>query len=99
MIGLLQPIKNSTVKNFINIVSKKLNINIKWTGKGLNEKAIDLNTGQVIIDLDKRFLRPTDVVFLRGNFSKAKKLLKWKPSFKTEELINDMIKDELSKFI
>ena len=91
--------KESTVKNFINIVSRKLNIKIKWIGKGLDEKAIDLDTGKVIIDLDQKFLRPTDVVFLKGDFSKAKRLLKWKPSFKTEELINDMIKDELSKFI
>ena len=86
-------------KNFINIVSRKLNIKIKWTGKNLNEKATDLNTGKVIIDLNKKFLRPTDVEFLKGDFSKAKKLLKWKPIFKTEDLIDDMIKDELSKLV
>jgi GDPmannose 4,6-dehydratase len=90
--------KESTVKNFINTVSKKLNIKIKWMGKGLNEKAIDLNSGKVIINLDKKFLRPTDVDFLKGDFSKARRLLKWKPFFKTDELINDMIEDELSKY-
>ena len=90
--------KESTVKNFINTVSKKLNIKIKWIGKGLNEKAIDLDSGKVIIDLDKKFLRPTEVDFLKGDFSKARRLLKWKPFFKTDELINDMIEDELSKY-
>ena len=91
--------KVSTVKNFINIVSRKLDIKIKWTGKNLNEKATDLNTGKIIIDLNKKFLRPTDVEFLKGDFSKAKKLLKWKPKFKTTDLIDDMIKDELSKLV
>ena len=91
--------KVSTVKNFINIVSRKLDIKIKWTGKNLNEKATDLNTGKIIIDLNKKFLRPTDVEFLKGDFSKAKKLLKWKPIFTTEDLIDDMIKDELSKLV
>ena len=87
--------KENTVKNFVNLTAKKLSLKIKWTGKGLNEKAININTGKIIIDLDKKHLRPSEVDFLRGNFSKAKKHLKWKPQISTEDLINDMVKTEL----
>jgi GDPmannose 4,6-dehydratase len=89
--------KENTVKNFINIAAKKLSIKLKWRGKGLKEEAIDLDNGKRIINLNAKFLRPSEVDFLKGNFSKAKKLLKWKPLISTDELIDDMIKYEMSK--
>ena len=76
------------------MAAKKLNMKLKWIGKGLNEKAIDLNTKKIIIDLDKKFLRPTEVDYLKGNFSKARKKLKWKPLISTNQLIEDMINEE-----
>jgi GDPmannose 4,6-dehydratase len=85
-----------TVKTFINIVAKKLDVPIKWVGKGLKEKAINLENNKVIIDLDKKFFRPTEVDFLKGDYSKTKKLLKWKPSYTIENLIEDMIDYEMS---
>ena len=87
--------KENTVKNFVNLTAKKLSLKIKWIGKGLNEKAIDINSRK-IIDLDKKYLRPTEVDFLKGDFSKARKKLKWKPLISTNELIEDMIKEEIS---
>ena len=87
--------KENTVKNFVNLTAKKLSLNIKWKGKGINEKAINIKTGKVIVDLDKKYLRPSEVDFLRGNFSKANKYLNWKPQISTEDLINDMVKTEL----
>ncbi len=88
--------KDQTVKKFIEIVSKKLEISLKWRGKGINEKGIDKDNGKVIIDLDKKHLRPSEVDFLRGDFSKARKHLKWTPNISTDELIDDMISEELS---
>ena len=88
--------KDQTVKKFIEIVSKKLDISLKWVGKGINEKGIDKENGQVIIDLDKKYLRPSEVDFLRGDFSKARKLLRWSPKISTDNLIDDMIDEELS---
>ena len=85
-----------TVKEFINKRTKKLSIKLKWRGKGLKEEAIDLDNGKRIIG-KREFLRPSEVDFLKGNFSKAKKLLKWKPLISTDELIDDMIKYEMSK--
>jgi len=89
--------KENTVKNFVNLTAKKLKIKIKWIGKGIKEKAIDMNTKKTIIDLDPKFLRPTEVDFLRGDFSKARKKLKWKPMISTNELIDDMIQEEMNR--
>ena len=90
--------KENTVKSFVNSVAKKLSMNIKWKGKGLYERGIDQNSGKIIIDIDKKHFRPSEVDFLKGNYSKARKYLKWKPSITTEKLIDDMIEAELSKF-
>ena len=90
--------KEHTVKKFLEIVSKKLDINIKWVGKGIKEKGINKKTGKVIIDLNQKYFRPSEVDFLKGDFSKAKKLLKWKPGISTNQLIDDMINQELSNY-
>ena len=89
--------KENTVKNFVNLTAKKLSLKIKWVGKGLNEKAINLDSKKIIIDLDRKFLRPTEVDYLKGDFSKARKKLKWQPVITTNELIEDMIEEEILK--
>ena len=87
--------KEHTVKKFAEIVSKKLKIRLKWTGKGIKEKGIDVNTGKTIIDINSKHFRPAEVDFLKGDFSKARKLLKWSPIYETDDLIEDMISFEL----
>ena len=89
--------KETTVKNFINMTAKKLSINIIWKGTGVKEVGVEKKTGKTIIDIDKKYFRPSEVDFLKGNYSKAKKYLKWKPSISTNQLIEDMIKYEMSK--
>ena len=90
--------KEQTVKKFVDTVAKKLNIQLRWTGKGINEKGVDKKTGKVIIDINIKHFRPSEVDFLKGDFSKARKLLKWKPKYETDDLINDMISAELANF-
>ena len=90
--------RDYTVKKFVDIVARKLNIKLSWKGKGIQEKGIDKETGKVIVDIDIKHFRPTEVDFLRGDFSKAKKNLKWKPAISTNELIDDMIDEELSVY-
>ncbi len=87
--------KETTVKTFVNKVAKKLDIKLKWTGKGEREKGIDQESKNVIVEIDKKYFRPSEVDFLKGDFSKAKKLLKWKPIYNTDDLIEDMISSEL----
>ena len=86
--------KQYSIKEFITLTSKQLDIKIKWKGKGLNEKAYDENN-QPIIECDKAYLRPLDVNTLLGDPSKAKKILKWKPTTGIQELVKEMVEFEL----
>ncbi len=87
--------KQFSIKEFINLVCKKLNMPIKWRGKGLREKALD-NKDKAFIEISKFFFRPLDVVYLLGDSSKAKKKLKWKPNKNINTLIDDMINYEIN---
>ena len=83
-----------SVKDFINICAKKLNIKLIWKNKGLNEVGINKTNNKIIIKIDKKYFRETEVDNLIGNYSKAKKLLKWKPKFTFNKLVDDMLKNE-----
>ena len=86
--------KQYTVKDFINLTAKQLKMKIFWKGKNLKEKAYF--NDKVIIEIDKKYFRPTEVDSLRGDYSKAKKKLRWKPKITIKELIKEMISSELS---
>lgn len=88
--------KQYTVKSFINKTCQKLNLKIKWIGKGENEKAINLKNNNIIIKIDQKYFRPLEVKSLLGNYSKSKKLLKWKPKCNIDDLISDMINNEMN---
>ena len=90
--------KDQTVKRFVDLVARKLDIKLIWKGKGIKEKGLDKKTGKVIVEVDSKHFRPTEVDFLRGDFSKARRNLKWKPVISTNDLINDMIEEELSVY-
>ena len=87
--------KEKSVKSFINLVAKKLKLNLEWKGQGINEVAIDKKNNKIVIDVNKKFFRPTEVEYLKGNYKKAKTLLKWKPKHNIETLIDDMINYEI----
>ena len=82
-----------SIKQFISLVLKELNMKVQWQGEGINEKAFDIN-GNCIIKCNKRYLRPSEVESLLGNSKKARKKLNWKPKIKLESLIQEMIKSE-----
>ena len=86
--------KQYSIKQFINFVAKSLDIKLKWKGKGIKEKAYDIN-GNAIIECSKKYFRPTEVDTLIGDFSKARKVLNWKPIHNIHTLIEDMISYEM----
>ena len=88
--------KQLSIRQFINLVSKKLSLNLVWKGKGLNEKGIDKDTKKNIIMIDKNYIRPLDVNTLLGNASKARIKLSWKPKINIDQLIEEMISEELN---
>jgi GDPmannose 4,6-dehydratase len=81
--------KEYSVKYFINFVAKKLNMKINWVGEGINEKAFW--NDKCIIKCDKKYFRPLEVDSLRGDYSKARKLLNWKPKYDLNQLVDEMI--------
>ena len=82
--------KQYSIKQFINMVASELKLNITWKGSGLKEKATD-DKGNTIIEVKKEYFRPAEVETLIGDASKAKRLLKWKPTHNIKSLIKDMI--------
>ena len=90
--------KQYTIKHFVNLVAKKLNLPIIWKGKGLSEKAYN-RSGQSIIECKKRYFRPSEVNTLLGDASKAKRILKWKPRYDLNKLIDEMISFELRNIL
>ena len=87
--------KQYSIKQFINYVSKALNMKLRWKGKGINEKAYD-EEGKCIIECSQKYFRPAEVDTLVGDSKKARKFLKWKPKHDIHSLINDMISYEMS---
>ena len=87
--------KQYTIKQFINMVATELRIKVKWRGNGIKEKAYD-NNNNCIIECSKKYFRPAEVDTLKGDYSKAKKILKWKPKHNIKSLIKDMISYELN---
>jgi GDPmannose 4,6-dehydratase len=88
--------KQYSVKYFVYLVSKELGIKIIWKGKGMKEKGY-LNK-KVIISIDKKYFRPTEVDSLLGDSNKAKKELKWKPNYDIYSLAKEMVSEELKNF-
>ena len=90
--------KQYTVKQFVNLALKELNIKYTWKGKGINEKCFD-QSGNCIVACDKEYFRPLEVDTLLGNSKKAKKELNWKPKTSINNLVKEMVKFDLKKLI
>jgi len=88
--------KQYSIKQFVNLTARQLKMKIIWKGKGLKEKGYN-EKGLPIIECDKKYFRPLDVVNLLGDSKKARKKLKWKPKVNIHQLINEMIKKEYNQ--
>lgn len=79
-----------TVREYVEAAAKALAFPLYWKGKGLEEVAVD-EMGNIIIAIDKKYFRPTEVDSLLGDASKARKVLGWKPKYTFEALVKEMI--------
>ncbi|MFC1886427.1 GDP-mannose 4,6-dehydratase [Thermodesulfobacteriota bacterium] len=84
-----------SVREFVSIAAKELDISIRWEGKGIEEKGIDEKTGKILVAVDSRYFRPTEVSFLQGDATKAREKLGWTPRISFEELISEMVRADL----
>jgi GDPmannose 4,6-dehydratase len=90
--------KKITVRKFIDLAFAEIGISLEWKGKEVNEKAYDKATGKVMVEIDPKYFRPTEVDLLVGDASKAKEILGWEPKYTVEELLKEMIQADLELF-
>ena len=85
-----------TVREFCELAFKEVGINLRWEGEGINEKGIDVESNRVLIEVDPKYFRPTEVEQLLGDPTKATKKLGWNPT-KTpfKALIKEMVQEDL----
>lgn len=93
-----------TVREFTELAFARLGMDIEWTGKAENEKGICRQTGKMVVEISPRYYRPTEVDFLLGDPSKAKRELGWEPKTTFKKLVEimtdadfELAKKELSK--
>jgi GDPmannose 4,6-dehydratase len=88
--------KQHTVREFVEKAFLVVGIEIKWTGEGIKEKGINRETKEVLVEIDSKYYRPTEVETLLGDPTKAKDLLGWNPSETSfEELVKLMVENDL----
>jgi len=83
-----------SVRDFVNAAAKELGMSIRWEGQGVEEKGYDA-AGQVIVAVDPRYFRPTEVETLLGDPAKAKAKLGWTPKITFDELVAEMVREDL----
>ena len=84
-----------TVREFVELAFKEVGIEIKWSGRGVEEEGIDRSTGQVLVKVDPRYFRPAEVAVLLGDAAKMRSLLGWEPKVKFKQLVRLMVKADL----
>jgi GDPmannose 4,6-dehydratase len=89
--------RTETVRDFVSLTCKALDIEIAWQGNGVNEQGTDTRTGDVLVKVNPRFYRPAEVDMLIGNPAKAEKELGWKASTSLEELCAMMVEADLRR--
>ncbi len=89
--------KTYSVRKFVETAGKVLGFNIIWKRKGLKEVGVDKRTNKVIVKINKKYLRPTDVNYLNGDFSKINKKIGWKPKISFNQLVKEMVNEDYKK--
>ncbi len=84
-----------TVREFVEKAFACVDIPVQWTGEGIDEKGINAQTGQVVVSIDPTYFRPTEVHELKGDFSKAQRVLGWKPKTQFHDLVRIMVEADL----
>ena len=92
-----------SVRDFVNAASGELGLTLSWEGTGVEEIGIvvssgdsSLQTGQIVVRVDPRYFRPTEVETLLGDPSKAEDKLGWVPKISFDEMVAEMVREDLS---
>jgi len=88
--------KQYTVRQFVDFAADYLGIKIRWEGEGMNEKGYHSETNNLIIAVDSRYFRPTEVETLLGDPTKAKEKLGWEPKITLKQMVHEMMENDLN---
>lgn len=83
------------VREFVEKAFEYVGIKILWQGEGLDEKGLDERTHRILVEIDERYFRPSEVDLLIGDATKAKEKLGWQPRIKFDELVKEMVDADL----
>ena len=86
------------VREFVDKAFAEVGINMKWEGEGVNEKGINAETGEVFVEVDEQYFRPTEVELLLGDPTKAKAELGWEHKISFEQLVKEMVAADMKLF-
>lgn len=89
--------KSFLVREFVEKTFSLLDLEIAWKGRGIKEKGYNKKTGKVLVEINPKYFRPTEVDDLLGNASKARKRLGWSPKVSFDKLIEEMVNAELKR--
>tara|TARA_Y100000589_G_scaffold329137_1_gene374912 strand:+ start:1449 stop:2534 length:1086 start_codon:yes stop_codon:yes gene_type:complete len=87
----------NSVRDFTSLAFSMAGFELDWQGEGVNEKGVCRKSGKTLVEVDPRYFRPTEVDFLLGDPTKAKKLLGWTPKHNLQTLVEDMMKSDLEE--
>ncbi|MCG9082789.1 GDP-mannose 4,6-dehydratase [Laribacter hongkongensis] len=86
-----------SVREFVELAAKEIDIQVRWEGQGENEKGYDARTGKCIVAVDPKYYRPAEVETLLGDPSKAKQKLGWVPTTTFQELVTEMMREDMKE--
>ena len=86
-----------SVREFCELAFREVGIDLEWQGKGIDEKGVDRKTGEILIEVDSRYFRPSEVESLLGNSNKAKEKLGWQLKISFKELVKEMMLFDLNE--
>ncbi len=86
-----------SVREFVTLAAERLDLKIEWQGQGIDEKGLDKATGKVIVAVDPKYFRPTEVETLLGDPSKARKKLGWVPDISFQQMVEEMVECDIKE--
>jgi GDPmannose 4,6-dehydratase len=86
-----------SVREFIEMAAAEAGIELEWQGEGVDEKGIEPTSGNVIVEVDPRYFRPTEVETLLGDAGKAREKLGWKPRRTLRQMVAEMVASDLKE--
>jgi GDPmannose 4,6-dehydratase len=89
--------RTESVRDFVSLAFKSVDVSLEWSGTAENEQAVDKATGKTIVRVNPRFYRPAEVDLLIGDAEKAKRLLGWEPKTSLETLCKLMVEADLRR--